>query len=153
MVTLSLVASSPLCDSMLVEIKWINVCHNTTVFSICLKNNYTFRPFSGWAIIWLRLEHRGKLIHYNVDNKHGEQDLVLQCLGRGCSYIYIWDVDSAMFTTLFVASSVTSSTRGLGSSLNVALESVGRSVLGWVGFISDCPPRKGPKHVVIFSTN
>jgi hypothetical protein len=31
----SLVASSPLCDSMLVEIKWINVSHNITVFSNC----------------------------------------------------------------------------------------------------------------------
>jgi hypothetical protein len=39
-----------------------------------------------------------------------------------------------MVTTLFVVSSVGSSTRGLESSL----ESVGRSVLGWVGFISDC---------------
>jgi hypothetical protein len=43
-----------------------------------------------------------------------------------------------MFTTLFVVSSVSSLTGGLESSLNVALESVGRSVLGWVGFISDC---------------
>jgi hypothetical protein len=43
-----------------------------------------------------------------------------------------------MFTALFVVSSVSSSTRGLGSSFNVALESVGRSVLGWFGFISDC---------------
>jgi hypothetical protein len=32
-------------------------------------------------------------------------------------------------------SSVGSSTRGLESSLEVALESVGRSVRGWVGFI------------------
>jgi hypothetical protein len=36
------------------------------------------------------------------------------------------DVDSVMFTTLFVVSSVCSSTRGLEPSLNVALESVGR---------------------------
>jgi hypothetical protein len=43
-----------------------------------------------------------------------------------------------MFTTLFVMSSVSSSTRRLESSLNVALESVGQSILGWVGFISDC---------------
>jgi hypothetical protein len=43
-----------------------------------------------------------------------------------------------MFTTLFVVSFVSSSTRELDSSLNIALESVGRSVLGWVGFISDC---------------
>jgi hypothetical protein len=43
-----------------------------------------------------------------------------------------------MFTTLFVVSSVSSSIRGLESSLNVALESVGQSVLGWFGFMSDC---------------
>jgi hypothetical protein len=43
-----------------------------------------------------------------------------------------------MFTTLFVVSSLSSSTRGLKSSLNVALESVGRYILRWVGFISDC---------------
>jgi hypothetical protein len=40
-----------------------------------------------------------------------------------------------MFTTLFVVSSVGSSTRGLESCLEVALESVGRSVLDWVGLI------------------
>jgi hypothetical protein len=40
-----------------------------------------------------------------------------------------------MVTTLFVVSSVGSSTRGLESSLEVALESVGLSVLGWVGLI------------------
>jgi hypothetical protein len=54
------------------------------------------------------------------------------------------DVESAMVTTLFVVSSVGSSTRGLEWSLEVALESVGRSVLGWVrrhrwlGFFSVC---------------
>jgi hypothetical protein len=45
------------------------------------------------------------------------------------------DVESALVTTLFVVSSVGSSTRGLESSLEAALESVGRSVRGWVGFI------------------
>jgi hypothetical protein len=43
-----------------------------------------------------------------------------------------------MFMTLFVVSSVSSSICGLELSVNVASESVGRSVLGWVGFISDC---------------
>jgi hypothetical protein len=43
-----------------------------------------------------------------------------------------------MFTTSFVVSSVSTSTRWLESSLEVALESDGRSVLGWVGFICDC---------------
>jgi hypothetical protein len=51
-------------------------------FQFVEENNYMFRPFSGWAIIRLRLEHRGKLIYYNVDIKHRERDLVLQCLGR-----------------------------------------------------------------------
>jgi hypothetical protein len=99
-----------------------------------------FRPFSGWAIIRLRLEYQRKLIYYNVDIKHGELDLVLQCLGRSVAiyiyiYIYIYkhDVDSAMFTTLFVVSSVSTSTLGLESSLDVALGSDGRSVLCWVG--------------------
>jgi hypothetical protein len=36
-------------------------------FPFVEENNYMFRPFSGWAIIRLRLEHRGKLIYYNVD--------------------------------------------------------------------------------------
>jgi hypothetical protein len=45
------------------------------------------------------------------------------------------DVESAMVTTLFVVSSVDSSTCELESSLEVALESVGWSVLGWVSFI------------------
>jgi hypothetical protein len=58
--------------------------------------------------------------------------------GEECSYIYKYDVDSAMFTTLFVVSSVSTSTRGLESSLDLALGSDGRSVLGRVGFISDC---------------
>jgi hypothetical protein len=38
-------------------------------------------------------------------------------------------VESAMVTTLFVVSSVGSLTRGLESSLEIALESVGRFVL------------------------
>jgi hypothetical protein len=51
-------------------------------FQIVEENNYMFRPFSGWAIIRLRLEYRRKLMYYNVDIKHGERDLVLQCLGK-----------------------------------------------------------------------
>jgi hypothetical protein len=47
-------------------------------FQIVEENNYMFRPFSGWAIIRLRLEYRRKLLYYNVDIKN----LVLQCLGR-----------------------------------------------------------------------
>jgi hypothetical protein len=43
-------------------------------------------------------------------------------------------VESALVTNLFVVSSVGLSTRGLESSSEVALESVGRSVRGCVGF-------------------
>jgi hypothetical protein len=51
-------------------------------FQIVEGNNYMFRPFSWWVIIRLRLEYWRKLIYYNVNIKHGERDLVLQCLGR-----------------------------------------------------------------------
>jgi hypothetical protein len=42
-------------------------------FKIFEEINYMFRPFSGWAIIRLRLEYRRKLIYtyYNVDIKNG----------------------------------------------------------------------------------
>jgi hypothetical protein len=77
-----------------------------------------FRPFSGWAIISLRLEYRRKLLYYNVDIKHRERDLILQCLGR-CVAIYmqcgLCDVCD------FIVSSVSSSTHGLESFLSVAL--------------------------------
>jgi hypothetical protein len=95
-------------------------------FQIVEEINYMFRPFSRWAIIRLRLECRRKLLYYNVDIKHGERDLVLQCLGRRvsiymrCGFCDVCD---------FIVSSVSSSTRGLESVLNVALDSVGRSVL------------------------
>jgi hypothetical protein len=41
-------------------------------FQIVEEINYKFRPFSGWAIIRLRLEYRKKLKYYNVDIKNGE---------------------------------------------------------------------------------
>jgi hypothetical protein len=53
----------------------------TQLYFKLLKKTTTC-PFSGWGIIRLRLEYRRKLIYYNVDIKHGEWDLVLQCLGR-----------------------------------------------------------------------
>jgi hypothetical protein len=56
---------------MQVEFKCINVRRNTTVLQIVEEINYMFRPFSGWAIIMLRLEYRRKLIYYNVDIKNG----------------------------------------------------------------------------------
>jgi hypothetical protein len=70
---------------LLVEIKWLNVRLTQLYFQFVEENNYMFRPFSGWAIIRLRLEHREKFIYYNVDIKHGERDLVLQCLGRSAA--------------------------------------------------------------------
>jgi hypothetical protein len=103
-------------------------------FQFVEENNYMFQPFSGWAIIRLRLEHQGKLILQCGYQAWGTRSRFTM-FGEECSYIYVmWTL---MFTTLFVVSSV-SSTRGLESSLNVSLESVSRSVLGWVGFISDC---------------
>jgi hypothetical protein len=58
-------------------------------FQIVEEINYMFRPFSGWAIIRLRLEYRRKIIHYNVEyiSRMGERDLVLQWLGR-CLAMY-----------------------------------------------------------------
>jgi hypothetical protein len=97
-----------------------------------------FRPFSGWAIIRLRLEYLRK--HYNVDytSRMGERDLVLQWLGR-CVAIYVRDVESALVSTLFVVFSVGSSKCGPESSSEVALSAelgnvglsvpVGRSAL------------------------
>jgi hypothetical protein len=40
-------------------------------FQIVEENNCMFRPFSGWAIIGLRLEFQRKLIYYHVDIKNG----------------------------------------------------------------------------------
>jgi hypothetical protein len=40
-------------------------------FQIVEEINYMFRPFSGWAIIRLRLQYRRKLVYYNVDIKNG----------------------------------------------------------------------------------
>jgi hypothetical protein len=34
-------------------------------FQIVEEINYMFRPFSGWAIIGLKLEYRRNLAHYN----------------------------------------------------------------------------------------
>jgi hypothetical protein len=114
-------------EAVLAEIKCIKVRCNTTVYQIVEEINHMFRPFSGWAIISLRQEYQIKLLHYNVDIKHGERDLVLQCLGRSvaiymqCGFCDVCD---------FIVPCVSSSTRGLESFFNVALDSVGRSVLG-----------------------
>jgi hypothetical protein len=44
---LSLVASSPLCDSLLVEIKCINASINKTIFKLLKKTTTCFGPFLG----------------------------------------------------------------------------------------------------------
>jgi hypothetical protein len=49
-------------------------------FQIVEEINYMFRPFSGWAIIRLRLEYRRKHIHYNVDIKNGGTRS--RCMGK-----------------------------------------------------------------------
>jgi hypothetical protein len=64
-------------------------------------------------------------------------------------------VESALVTTLFVVSSVGSSTCGLESSSEVALlvelENVGQSICGWVGFIgSGCGEGIWVCEVIVF---
>jgi hypothetical protein len=62
-------------------------------FQIVEESNYVFRPFSGWAIIRLRLEYRRKLIYYNVDIRNGGTRSCFTMFGEVCSYIYgVWDV-------------------------------------------------------------
>jgi hypothetical protein len=69
-------------------------------FQLFKENTYIFWPFSGWAIIRLRLESRRKLVYYNVDSKTGGPRSRFTMFGEVCSYIY------AMFTILFVVSSL-----------------------------------------------
>jgi hypothetical protein len=60
-------------------------------FQIVDEINYMFRPFSGWAVIRLRLEYRRKLIYYNVDIKNGGPRSRFTMFGEVCSYIYrVW---------------------------------------------------------------
>jgi hypothetical protein len=60
-------------------------------FQIVDKINYMFRPFSGWAIIRLRLEYRSKLIYCNVDIKIGGPRSRFTMFGEVRSYIYrVW---------------------------------------------------------------
>jgi hypothetical protein len=62
-------------------------------FQIVEENNYMFRPFSGWAIIRLRLEYRRKLIYYNVDIKNGGTISRFTMFGEVCSYIHaMWNL-------------------------------------------------------------
>jgi hypothetical protein len=62
-------------------------------FKIVEENNYMFRTFSGWAIIRLRLECRGKLIYYNVNIKNGGTRSRFTMFGEECSYIYaMWNL-------------------------------------------------------------
>jgi hypothetical protein len=115
---------------MLVEIKCISVRRNTTVFQIVEEINYMFRPFSGLAIIRLRLEYRIKLLYYNVYIKHGERDRVLQCLGGGRVTIYMRCLQLYRVFCKFI-----DTWAGV-----VFLRCFGQrwSVRSWVGFMSDC---------------
>jgi hypothetical protein len=57
-------------------------------FKIVEEKNYMFRPFSGWAIVRLRLEYLSKPIYYNVDIKNGGTRSCFTIFGEVCSYIY-----------------------------------------------------------------
>jgi hypothetical protein len=62
-------------------------------FQIVEEINYMFRPFSGWAIIRLRLEYWRKLMYYNVNIKNGGTRSRFTMFGDVCSYIYaMWDL-------------------------------------------------------------
>jgi hypothetical protein len=86
-----MVASSPLCDPILVENECVCDRRNTTVFSNCWRNKLHVSALFWWAIIRLKLEYLRKLTHYNMDytSRVGERDLILQMLGR-CLPIYMW---------------------------------------------------------------
>jgi hypothetical protein len=55
-------------------------------FQTVEEKNCMFRPFSGWVIIRVRLEYRGKLIYCNVDIKNGGTRSGITMFGEGCSY-------------------------------------------------------------------
>jgi hypothetical protein len=62
-------------------------------FQIVEEINYMFRPFSGWAIIRLRLEYRRKLILYNADIKNGATRSRFTMFGEVRSCIYaMWNL-------------------------------------------------------------
>jgi hypothetical protein len=91
----SLVASSPLFDSILVEIKCINVRSNTTVFSNCWRNQLHVS-----ALLWVG--------HHQVEVRMSEKSHILQCghqeRGNEISFYNVWggaklytrDVESAL---------------------------------------------------------
>jgi hypothetical protein len=56
-------------------------------FQIVEEVSYMFWPFSGWAIITLRLEYRRKLIHYKADIKNGGTRSCFTRFGEVRSYI------------------------------------------------------------------
>jgi hypothetical protein len=67
-------------------------------FQIVEENNYIFRPFSGWAIIRLRLEYRRKLIYCNVDIKNGRTRSRFTMFGEVCGYTYaMWNLQWLQF--------------------------------------------------------
>jgi hypothetical protein len=62
-------------------------------FQIVEEINYMFWPFSGWAIIRLRLEYLRKLIHYNADIKNGGTRCHFTKVGEVHIYVYVmWNL-------------------------------------------------------------
>jgi hypothetical protein len=60
-------------------------------FQIVEEINYMFRPFSGRAIIRLRLEYRRKLVYYNIYTSielHNEDDATKEVMHCNQGRIY-----------------------------------------------------------------
>jgi hypothetical protein len=87
------VASSPLCDSIPVEIKCINVRRNKTIFKLLKKSTTCFGPFlGGHHQVEARISEK-KLIYYNVDIKNGGTKSHFTMFGEVRSYIYaMWNL-------------------------------------------------------------
>jgi hypothetical protein len=92
-------------------------------FKIVEENNYMFRSFSGWAIIRLRLEYRRKHIYCSVDIRNGGTSLPKQCNTRSPPPILEAPLAVNEFSPIYESQP------------------------------DEGPPRKGPKHVVVFFNN
>jgi hypothetical protein len=69
-------------------------------FQIVEEINYMCLPFSGWAIIRLRLEYRRKLLYCNVDIKNGGTRSRFTMFGEVCSYTNgVWNLRWLNHTT------------------------------------------------------
>jgi hypothetical protein len=80
-VEVSLVASSLLCDSIIVEIRCVNVRRNTTVFSNCWRKQLHVS-----ALFWVG--------HHQVETRISEKTHILQCghqeWGNEISFYNVW---------------------------------------------------------------